>query len=61
MNTPPPRSETLPRAELEQVQLERLQALLVRLRRNVRRYRENLAGLGVEALADLARLPFTTP
>jgi phenylacetate-CoA ligase len=61
MNTPPPRSETLPRAELQQVQLERLQALLVRLRRNVRRYRENLAGLGVEALADLARLPFTTP
>jgi phenylacetate-CoA ligase len=55
------RLEMLPRAELEQVQLERLQALLARLRRNVRRYRERLADLRVEALEDLGRLPFTTP
>ncbi|MBN2505143.1 MAG: hypothetical protein JXQ71_00470 [Verrucomicrobia bacterium] len=55
------RLETLPRAELEQLQLERLQALLVRLKRNVRRYREKLAGQRVESLADLARLPLTTP
>lgn len=56
-----PRYETMPRAELEQLQLERLQALLVRLKRNVRRYREKLGGERVESLADLARLPLTTP
>lgn len=55
------RYETMPRAELEQLQLERLQALLTRLKRNVRRYRERLGDLRVESLADLARLPFTTP
>jgi len=55
------RYETMPRPELEQLQLERLQALLARLRRNVRRYRESLADLRVESLDDLARLPFTTP
>lgn len=56
-----PRYEVLPRAELEQLQLERLQALLVRLRRNVRRYREKLADARVDSLTELARLPFTTP
>jgi len=55
------RYETMPRAELEQLQLERLQALLARLRRNVRRAREKIADIRVESLADLARLPFTTP
>ena len=55
------RYETTPRAELEQLQLERLQALLVRLKRNVRRYREKLADMRVDSLQDLARLPFTTP
>ncbi|MBI5383085.1 MAG: hypothetical protein HZA90_00205 [Verrucomicrobia bacterium] len=55
------RYETMPRAELEQLQLERLQALLARLKRNVRRYREKIGDLRVEALADLPRLPFTTP
>lgn len=55
------RYETMPRAELEQLQLERLQALLVRLKRNVRRHRERLGDTRVESLADLARLPFTTP
>jgi phenylacetate-CoA ligase len=55
------RYEILPRAELEQIQLERLQALLARLKRNVRRYREKLADLRVETLADTARLPLTTP
>ena len=55
------RYETMPRAELEQLQLERLQALLVRLKRDVRRSRESLANLPVESLDDLARLPFTTP
>ena len=55
------RSEMMPRPELTQLQLERLQALLVRLKRNVRRYRERLADVRVESLDDLARLPFTTP
>ncbi len=55
------RYETMPRAELEQLQLERLQALLVRLKRNVRRHREKIGEIRVESLADLARLPFTAP
>jgi phenylacetate-CoA ligase len=55
------RHETMARTELEQLQLERLQALLVRLRRNVRRQREKIGDARVESLADLARLPFTTP
>lgn len=38
--------ETMPRPQLEQLQLERLQSLLVRLKRNVRRYREQLATSG---------------
>ncbi|HPG68562.1 MAG TPA: hypothetical protein PLO37_17085 [Candidatus Hydrogenedentes bacterium] len=55
------RYEMMPRAELEQLQLERLQALLVRVRRSVRRYRERLADIRVETLADVAQLPVTTP
>jgi phenylacetate-CoA ligase len=51
----------MPRAELEQLQLERLQALIVRLKRHVRRAREKIGDTRVESLADLARLPFTTP
>jgi phenylacetate-CoA ligase len=46
---------------LEQLQLERLQGLLARLRRNVRRYREKLGDVRLDSLADLACLPFTTP
>lgn len=61
MNVFDHRYELMPRTELEQLQLERLQALLARLKRHVRRYREKLAGLHVEAVADLARLPLTTP
>ena len=53
--------ETLPRAELEQLQLERLQALLARLKRNVRRYRESIGDVSIESLSDLARLPLTEP
>ena len=45
MSTFDRRYELMSRAELEQMQLERLQALLARLRRNVRRYREKLADL----------------
>jgi phenylacetate-CoA ligase len=56
-----PRHEMMPRAELEQLQLERLQSLLVRLKRNVRRYRERIADIILESIEDLARLPETTP
>ncbi len=54
------RYETLSAAEREQFQWERLQALLNRLQRNVRRYREKLEGSKIESLADLSSLPFTT-
>jgi phenylacetate-CoA ligase len=56
-----PKSETLRQDLLEQVQLERLQALLARLRRNVRRYREQLGEARVSSLAEVRQLPFTTP
>lgn len=53
--------ETLPREDLAQLQLERLQALVARLRRNVPRYRKTLGDIRVESLADVGRLPATTP
>lgn len=56
-----PKHEALPHAGLEQLQLERLQALLARLKRNVRRYRELLGDLHVASPGDLARLPLTQP
>jgi phenylacetate-CoA ligase len=56
-----PKYETPPPEALQQLQLERLQALLVRLKRNVRRYRELVGDVRVESLADLARLPVTQP
>ncbi len=43
----------------EQVQLERLQALLARLKRKVRRYAELIGDVRVESLAQLDRLPVT--
>lgn len=55
------RYEMMARDELEQLQLERLQALLARLKRNVRRYRERIGNVSVESLEDVDRLPFTTP
>ena len=60
MSTFDRRYELMSRAELEQMQLERLQGLLARLRRNVRRYREKLADLRLDSLADLRQFPFTT-
>ncbi len=56
-----PKFESARSEELEQLQLERLQALVVRLKRNVRRYRELLGDARIESLADLQRLPVTTP
>ena len=60
-----PDIEALHRADLERLQLGRLQALVARLRERVPLYRERFARAGVTAesirsLADLRRLPFTT-
>ena len=55
------KNEALRPALLEQIQLERLQALLARLKRNVRRYREQLGDAQISSLDDFRRLPFTTP
>jgi phenylacetate-CoA ligase len=57
--------ERLDREDLEQVQVERLQATLNRACQNVAFYREGYERLGIDiggvkSLADLARLPFTT-
>lgn len=57
--------EAMDRADLEQLQLERLQSTLHRVSRNVAAYRAALdaAGIDVEklrSLADLRYLPFTT-
>lgn len=56
--------ECMPREELEQLQLERLQATLNRVYKNVPCYRNkfNAAGIipeDVQSLVDLSRLPFT--
>lgn len=56
-----PKYETLPRAALEQLQLERLQALVARLKRSVRRYREALGDRHVDSLCALSTLPLTRP
>ena len=57
--------ECMPREELEQLQLERLQATLHRAFKNVTCYRNKFNQLGIDpndiqSLADLSRLPFTT-
>lgn len=57
--------EAMPRSEIAQLQLERLQATLQRVYRNVKFYRQRLDRLGflpedLLCLDDLARLPFTT-
>ncbi len=57
--------EKMEREALSQVQLERLQATLNRVLRNVTFYRETFAAAGIKGdevrgLADVARLPFTT-
>ena len=57
--------ECMPREELEQLQLERLQATLNRVYKNVPCYRTKFNDLGivpedVASLSDLAKLPFTT-
>jgi len=57
--------ECMEREELEQLQLERLQATLNRAYKNVDCYRNKFTGMGivpedVQSLSDLSKLPFTT-
>src|SRR5512136_2638203 len=57
--------ECMPREELEQLQLERLQATLNRVYKNVTCYRNKFKEAGilpedVQSLSDLSKLPFTT-
>lgn len=57
--------ECMPREELEQLQLERLQATLHRVYKNVTCYRNkfnemNIDPDDIQSLSDLSRLPFTT-
>ena len=65
MNIWEPVYECMPREEIEQLQLERLQATLNRVYRSVTCYRKKFDEAGivpedVRSLDDLARLPFTT-
>lgn len=58
-------NETMPREELAQLQLERLQATIFRAYRNVSYYRKQFDALGFspedfQELSQLASLPFTT-
>lgn len=60
-----PTYECMPRDEMEQLQLERLQATLNRVYKNVTCYRNKFNELGivpedVQSLSDLSKLPFTT-
>ncbi len=60
-----PAHECMRREELEQLQLERLQATLNRVYKNVSCYRKKFQELAiipedVQSLSDLTRLPFTT-
>ena len=60
-----PDAERMDREELEQLQLERLEATLLRAYRHVPFYRRQLEGVGFDpdefrSLDDLRRPPFTT-
>jgi phenylacetate-CoA ligase len=60
-----PEAECMDREELEQLQLERLEATLSRIYRNVPFYRRKFDEVGfnpdeLRSIADLRRLPFTT-
>src|SRR5512142_2239673 len=59
-----PEMERIDRGELEQLQLERLQATVARVYMNVPFYRKKFDGLGIDpddfrSLEDLRKLPFT--
>ena len=54
--------ESIPREEMERLQVERLRDCLARVKQAVPFYRERLAGVepgGIQSLADLASLPLT--
>jgi phenylacetate-CoA ligase len=58
-------AETMPREDLEQLQLERLQSTLNRVYKNVKLYRNSFDELGIEpanirSREDLEKIPFTT-
>jgi len=60
-----PENECMPREEIEQLQLERLQATLNRVHKNVTCYRNKFKESGIDpedvgSLSDLSKLPFTT-
>ncbi len=60
-----PDAETMPREDLEQLQLERLQSTLNRVYKNVKFYRNRFDELGIEpadirSRGDLEKIPFTT-
>jgi len=60
-----PTHECMSRDELEQLQLERLQATINRVHKNVTHYRKKFAEPGIlpddiRSLTDLTKLPFTT-
>ncbi|MRR06842.1 MAG: phenylacetate--CoA ligase [Deltaproteobacteria bacterium] len=60
-----PTYECMPREELQQLQLERLQATINRVYKNVTCYRNKFTELGIvpediQSLDDLGKLPFTT-
>ncbi|NMC50748.1 MAG: phenylacetate--CoA ligase, partial [Desulfovibrio sp.] len=60
-----PKEETVSREDLRRLQLERLQATLTRVSRNVPHYRKRFAEMGIDpdeftSLDDVRRLPFTT-
>lgn len=60
-----PTLECMPREELEQLQLERLQATLNRVYKNVTCYRNKFNEIGIvpediQSLSDLQKLPFTS-
>jgi phenylacetate-CoA ligase len=60
-----PDAETMPREDLEQLQLERLQSTLNRVYKNVKFYRSRFDELGIEpadirSREDMEKIPFTT-
>ena len=60
-----PETETMEREELEQLQLERLEATLNRVHMNVPFYRRKFDALGIDtddirSIGDIRKLPFTT-
>ncbi|MBR2024463.1 MAG: phenylacetate--CoA ligase, partial [Clostridia bacterium] len=59
------KEETLPREEIEKIQLERLQETVVRVYNKVPAYRKKMDDIGlkpedIKSLKDLSKLPFVT-